>query len=122
MGKEVLTWERERETWKIRKATWEGWEKLSWERGKATLGIGYWSELKKKKKSKWSVVNKRKGTHWGDQQQDCLLERVNNKNINTVLTYGRKRHTRNIGDLRQTRESSRPLTERIFAKSYISII
>ena len=79
MGKEVLTWERERETWKIRKATWEGWEKLSWERGKATLGIGYWSELKKKKKSKWSVLNKRKGTHWGDQQQDCLLERVNKK-------------------------------------------
>ena len=51
-----------------------------------TLGVGYnWSELKKEK-SKWSVLNKRKGIHWGDQQQDCLLERINKIDMNTVLT------------------------------------
>ena len=63
-----------------------GGQKLSWEGGKVTLGVGYnWSELKKEK-SKWSVLNKRKGIHWGDQQQDCLLERINKIDMNTVLT------------------------------------
>ena len=90
------------------------------------MGVGYnWSELKKEK-SKWSALNKRKGTHWGDQQQDHLQERANKKNMNTVLTCCRKRHNpehwRPQTDLRWTRESSRALTERIFAKSYISII
>ena len=47
--------------------------------GESDLGDRVLVRTKKKKKSKWSVLNKRKGTHWGDQQQDCLLERVNKK-------------------------------------------